>query len=287
MPLPRPALRLTAAGLLTAALTACGGARPYVSPVHQRGLDLNRKAAAAASEGQYDAAVNLYRQALEVSRSIENVEAMAANLLGLAAVQRSAGRRDESSKSLEEIMAAGPVAYPDGLRAEAALIKSLLFLDAGDRLQGGEWAGRAMALCRASSCGREGRIGNVMALAAIMGGDAAAARTLAQEALGKNRAAADLEESANSLRLMAQAEEAQGRFDDAAGHFGEAMVIDKKLGLPDKLAADLMGLGRSRLGLDSREEALAFFRRAFSVCRASGDKQGMEAAAAMIQRLAP
>jgi len=63
--------------------------------------------------------------------------------------------------------------------------------------------------------------------------------------------------------------------------------LDKETGAAEKIALDLMGLGRSLARQGKRNEAREYFQRAYLVSEGAGDTRAMEAAAAEIKRLAP
>jgi len=63
--------------------------------------------------------------------------------------------------------------------------------------------------------------------------------------------------------------------------------LDKETGAAEKIALDLMGLGRSLARQGKRKEAMDYFQRAYFVSEGTGDTRGMQDAAAEIKRLAP
>ena len=65
------------------------------------------------------------------------------------------------------------------------------------------------------------------------------------------------------------------------------MQLDKVSGAAEKIALDLMGLGRSLARQGKRKEALEYFQRAYFVSEGAGDAQAMNEAAAEIKKLAP
>jgi len=65
------------------------------------------------------------------------------------------------------------------------------------------------------------------------------------------------------------------------------LQLDKETGSAEKIALDLMGLGRSLARQGKRKEAVEYFQRAYFVSEGVGDTRGMEAAAAEINKLAP
>jgi len=65
------------------------------------------------------------------------------------------------------------------------------------------------------------------------------------------------------------------------------LQLDKETSSAEKIALDLIGLGRSLAQQGKRKEAMEYFQRAYFVSEGTGDTQAMEAAAAEIKKLAP
>ena len=157
----------------------------------------------------------------------------------------------------------------------------------GDSGAGAQWAGRALGLCRASRCPRQGAIVNLQARAAFLAGDFPAAAALAGRALPLNRAAGDDPELANSSRIVADAALADGRHATASRSYEEALRVDKRLGLEPKILLDLLGLGRAARAAGRTGEARSFFERARAAALAAKDERGMSEAATLIESLGP
>lgn len=299
----RPALRRAAprcrrfgaaAGLVgmlglvgTAGLPAgCGGARQVQrSAPLEREIELNRKATTAFERGHYETALAGYREALRISRAIEHIDGIAANLLDLAAVHRVGGSEAQAVLAVDEILADEKHAFAAPRRSAAAYLRALLFADAQDFPNASRLAADALALCRESACGNGGRIVNLQARVAYLAGDPAAALAAAQRALFLNREAQADEETANSLRIAADAHCKLGDLAEAAAGFAEALALDKKLGLAGKIRLDLMRLGDVAAGQARVEEARAYYRRAEDVSRGAADGRGLAEAADRLRGL--
>lgn len=182
---------------------------------------------------------------------------------------------------------APPLAYPGRWRAEAARLAGLLALDGGDTAAAIRWAARAFETCRAARCPDGGAIVNLQARAAFLAGDLEGAIRLAKKALPLNRAAKDEEETANSSRIIADAELGAGRHANAGRAFADALALDKKLGLETKIVLDLLGLGKAARGDGRTHEARGYFERARAVARASGDAKTAAEIDALIEQEAP
>ena len=157
----------------------------------------------AFERGRYEPALAGYREALRISRAIEHVDGIAANLLDLAAVYRVMGDRGNAALAVDEILSGGKLSFSPAQRSYAAYLRALLFMDEDALADASRLATQARALCREAACGSEGRIVNLQARIAFLAGDRAAALTAALEALALNREAKADEETANSLRIAA------------------------------------------------------------------------------------
>lgn len=194
----------------------------------------------------------------------------------------------EARAALEELLAeAPPLSYPGRWRAEAARLAGLLALDSGDTAAATLWAVRAFDICRAARCPGGGAIVNLQARAAFLAGDREGAIRLARKALPLNRAAKNEEETANSSRIIADAEMGAGRHANAGRAFATALALDKKLGLEAKIVLDLIGLGNAARGDGRTREARDYFERARTAARASGDAKTTAAIDALIGPEAP
>lgn len=267
-------------------LHGCGGSKQLNrSAPLEREIELNRRAATAFERGRHEQARDGYREALRISRAIEHVDGIAANLLGLAAVYRVMGDGESAALAADEILAGGKLPFSPAQRSAAAYLGALLFTDRNLLAEASRLAAQARALCRESACGNEGRIVNLQARIAFLGGDRAAALAAALEALALNRKAKADEETANSLRVAADVHSALGELAQAEEGYAEALVLDKKLGLAAKIRLDLLRLGDVAAGRGRGEDARVYYRRALDASRAAADEPGMTEAAARIQGL--
>jgi tetratricopeptide (TPR) repeat protein len=283
-------LRSLAALLLLAlaeAATGCGGApKRTPAPAFRLQEEQARAGRKAWAKGDLPAAIAAQERALLAARSVEDEEGIALRVLDLAALHRAAGEPAAAQAALAELLAEPPpLPYPGRLRAEAARLAGLLALDAGEPAAGTRWAQRAVELCEAARCGRKGAMVNLQARAAFLAGDREEAVRLAREALSLNRDARDDAERANSLRVVADGQLALGSASAAAEAYADALALDKKLGLEDKIVLDLLGLGRAAQGQGHAEEARGWFERARAAAGAAGDESGAAEAEALLETL--
>jgi tetratricopeptide (TPR) repeat protein len=278
---------LAGAVLLVVLIMGCrGGPKgPMLSGARARAVELNAGAEKAYERGDYERALFLYEEALRLSRSVENVDGTAINMVNLALVHRKLGNRAEAIGLVDELLEADHVSYSRERLSEAAEVRALLHIDGGKPDKARQWAGTAMSHCLGAGCAWRGRLHNLRARVALMDGDYGSALEDGGRGLDLNGKQGDRRETANSLRIIADAKTAAGRFDEAKIKYEKALEIDKELGLSGKIAADLMGLGNALHGLKRHEEALNYFRRALSVSESGGDEGGIAEAARMIEKL--
>jgi len=272
------------AACLLFAPVSCGGKQAYVSPSHISASELNQKAGTAFLRKDYMKALELYGEALRINRSMENSDGAAVGLINIAAVYREAGDRDNASEFLNKVLEEKDTGYAPVRLAGAAFLKALLFMDLGDAGKASDWTQKARAFCGKDACPLNGKLNNLDARIALARKDYAAADAYGNAGLKSNRDLDDPEETANSLRVLAETGTRSGRFMEARRRFEEALALDKSLGSGPKVRADLMGLGRLSLKQDNKPEALSFFRRALVVSESSGDGEGMLESSEMIRQ---
>jgi tetratricopeptide (TPR) repeat protein len=274
-------------GPLLLELAGCGGAPPRPRPAAlEREAGLAHKGVKAWTRGDAAQALLYQEQALATARSVEDADGIALHLLEIAAIRRETGDPDGARAALGELLAAAPpLPCPPQRRVEALTLASLLALEGGDRPEARRRAAEALALCRAARCATEGRVLNLTARIDIQAGDWAAAGRGAEEALGLLRDAGDSEELANAHRLAASAALGSGRPADAAARYEQALAIDTRLAVSDKIRADLLGLAAAERSRGRTESAAAYLHRARAVARAAGDEAGATEAEALLESL--
>jgi len=135
-----------------------------------------------------------------------------------------------------------------------------LYLQANDLAAGESWLGKAEV-----SCGDDwplrGVIANIHSAIVLGTGDAVSSLAWGERAAAANRNTSPLE-YANSLRLLAAANLALGQFENARSQLGEALDLDKSLGLPLKIREDLLLLARLHDALGQPQQAKRYQERA-------------------------
>jgi tetratricopeptide (TPR) repeat protein len=268
--------------LAAAFLVGCAGEPVARAPAkRQQAIEANNRAAAHFGRGDYEAAIAQYQAALELERSVENEDGIAANLINLSIAHQRRGDRAASRAAVAEILESPLLAWPPRRVAEAALRDAILKLDADDAGGAAGALGRARAACPAP-CALAGKLDNVEAQLAHARGEHDVALAAATRALSANRGRGDRDEAANSLRLAGAALLEKQDFQAAERSLAEALQIDKELAVPSRIYRDLALLGRCAAGRSDAGQARAYYARALAVARASRD----ERAVAEVTRLA-
>jgi len=264
-------------------LPACGTTPPAPSEKQLAGIALNNRAERAFKEGRLKKALSLYNEALSAGRSIEDNYGIAANLISLAAVHKRLGDHESAHRYLDEALDTTLIDFPPEKRAEAAFIKGILYLEAGQVADALKMADLALTPCSPSACKATGQAYNLKARLSLMDGDGARAEALARKALDVNKKFKNMEEAANSLRLIGDGALSSRQFTKAAESYSEALIIDKRLGISTKIASDLRGLGAVEFERGAYKDALAYFLRAHSVSLNGKDAEGRQKAGKMIR----
>ena len=256
-------------------LASCGGrgAPPFRSETLTREITLSGKAEKASRRGKHTRAIELTLESLRLSRTIENIDGTATNLINLAVLFRTVGEREKALRAAAAVLEATDVDYGSSRKAEAAYVTALLHLDTGNFEEAVDWAQRALAFCRDDRCTSEGKALNLMGRIAFLQGDYEGALGHASAALRANRSQAARREIANSLRILGEANTALTRHETAGPLLEEALSIDKDLGLSSKIARDLEALGDMEKGAGREADAERYYRRSRAVRGVETDRE--------------
>lgn len=282
----RLAATLPAAVLLSAALLAagCGSPAPRtVNAPHEAALATGQRAARALQRGQTTQALALYEQALAAADSVEDFDTGGAMLLNLALVHSRLNQPREAHQRVDRVLAA-PARYAGALQSQAAARKALLHLDAREGPQALQWADKAQAACD-SPCALAPVLAHVRGQVALDAGDAVQAAALATRAAELAAAGGQQVEQANAHRLLGRAQMQLRDHTAAAASLQRALDIDRALGLPDRIALDLLYAGDNEQRAGRRAEAIAFFERALQVSVAAGLAPSADAARQRLKAL--
>jgi tetratricopeptide (TPR) repeat protein len=253
--------------------SACGGGDSKkvseVPSAAMKAAELNRKGEAAYAKGDYELSYRYYREALRISRSIEDFPSIARNVVNTAAALRALGRPDDARSLLEGLVATEHIDIPAETGSEARYLLGLLVLDAGRVDEALSQTENALADC-GSSCPAFGRIHILRARVFLEKGETSTVLENASRGLSWSRKRGELREEANALRVMAHAHEYDGAYDEALRLYNDALAIDKAQALGLKVYHDLMGLARVTKAQGLRGRAVEYYQRAYSVAQGLG-----------------
>lgn len=248
-----------------------------------RAAAFEKKGSDAFGKGDFEAASAYYHDSLRLYRSVEHAEGVATELVNLAVVFRKTGQAENAQLALDEVIGKDEYKAFPMLQSKAAFVKSLLFIDAKDYDVAFEWANKSSAMCR-TDCPDEGKLLNLKARIHLLKGQYKEAETLGRKAVELNRGKNDLEETANSLRLIGEARLSLNDPDIALGFFNESLDIDKKLGLSSKISSDLISIGRVYCAKGMKKESVNYLKRAERVASASFDKDSLKTIEELMKR---
>jgi len=267
--------------LAAAALAlATGCSTPAVnrgSPAQARLGDAEGRAAALARSGDYAGAARYYGEALRIATSLENAEAIAANAINLSIVNQWLGRDAQARAALAAVLDAPRVNFSERRKIQAELRRAILELAGGNLGAAAVWAGEAERRCAQTSCEYDSTLLNVRAQIELESGRPAEAARLAQAALERSRGEAGRAEAANALRILGRSRIAAGEPNAALEPLRAALDIDRELGDPRKILADLAELARASAAAGDADGAHRYQERSVAVSRAMSDaKSGAE-----------
>ena len=266
-------MRLTA--VLLVLLAACATPKPSGESLAKSRLgEAETRAAALARSGDYAGAARHYGEALRLATALENADAIAANAINLSVVQQWLGRDAEARAALGAVLDDPRTPFSERRKLQAELRRAILDLSAGNVGAAAVWAAQADRRC-AGSCEYAATLLNVRAQVELESGKPADAARLAQSALERSRGSRA--ESANALRTLGRARLAQGTAASAIDALKQALELDRELGDPRKILADLNDLSRAAEAAGDARAASDYKERGIAVGRAMNDgKTGPE-----------
>ncbi len=272
---------LAALALLLVAGCAGQPAKSSTAARQEAALEANRKGETYVRHGELENAARSYSEALRLSQSLEDPEGIAANAINLSIVRQRQGRFSEARAALAAVLEQPNLRFSEARMTEASLRHALLDLDQNRFDAAGEWLTRAAKHCSAR-CALSAAIHNVSAQLALQAGRVEEAVSAARAAHEASRASGERAEQANALRLLGIAALRGGDFAAARPHLEQALEIDREIGAPRKIALDLLALGRAAGLAGEREAARGYYARALAVSEADRDSIGAAEARAML-----
>ena len=268
-----------------AVLSGCGSAPPAAnnaSLAQSRLAQAETRAAAQVKSGDYAAAARQYAEAVRIALTLENAEAIAANAINQSVVLQWLGRDADARAALAPVLDNTRIAFSERRKIQAELRRAILELATGNTGAAAVWAGQAENRCAQSRCEYAATLTNVRAQVELDRGNAAEAARLAQSVAGSG--GAPRAEIANALRTLGRAQQAQGQPAAALQPLRQALDIDRELGDPRKILADLSELARAAQGAGDAAAAGEYKERAQAVSRAMNEGRSVADMEALLRR---
>jgi tetratricopeptide (TPR) repeat protein len=253
------------------------------SPAQARLAETEARAAALARSGDYAGAARFYGEALRIATSLENADAIAANAINLSIVDQWLGRDAEARAALAAVLDQPRAAFSERRKTQAELRRAILEAASGNRGAAEVWALEAERRC-ARSCEYAAAILNVRAQLALDSGHTADATRLASAALERARGEPGRPEAANALRTLGRAHAAAGEPGRALEPLRQALEIDRTLGDPRKILADLTELARAADAAGDAQAARGYKERGLAVSRAISDGRSAAETEVLLRR---
>ncbi|WP_435627043.1 hypothetical protein [Candidatus Ferrigenium straubiae] len=239
-------------------LSGCASAPDTRSARHKQALEWASQGERAYLNGNMEQSGRYYEKALQLNTGIENGSGIAANLLSLAQLHLERGEYDRAGAKLQLILDNRDHLFAADARADAAARSAQVALLSKQPGKAAESAQQAQALCKAAACALEAAITNLQARAAFALGQTQASADLASRAADIADKTQQPVELANAKRLLGEMRLHLGAAAEAMPLLENALLLDKQLGLPKKIAADLHLLADTQDMLGRRVEAESY-----------------------------
>lgn len=244
---------------LLVVLAGCASQPDTRSLRHKQAMEWAAQGERAYLGGNLARSEQYYEKALQSNIGIENADGIAANLLSLAQLHIERGEYERAEAKLQLVLANKDGLFASGAQADAAARRAQLALLGKQPDKAAGFAQQAQALCQA--CASQAAIFNLRAQAAFALGQAQAAADLADQAAAAADKAQQFVELANAKRLLGAIRLHLKAAAEAVPPLDNALVLDKQLGLPRKIAEDLRLLADAHDMLGRRAEAEAYRSR--------------------------
>jgi len=255
-------------------LGACSSApQASLSPLALQALEAETQGAQRYDQGQFDLAIRSFELAQQLHRRVDDPAGVARNLTQQARSQLSAGRPQAALDALATVPSPGA----DLLQLQATI--ALGDVAKVERLM------PAVAQACPAACADHAALRVLQARWALSRAQPEQALAHAQAAVPLLQARQEHRELANAWRLSAQAHGQLGATALALQAANQALTLDRSLGLPERIAADWLLMGRLQHTSDP-QQARAAYARAKDVALAAG-LHGMVAQIDQIDQIAP
>ncbi len=252
--------------ILITTLSACFGTSPPVKPEIQiRSEKLIEQAIRAEQKNEITRAELLLEESFKLSAAVEDTPATVRALINIGRLNRL---HQQTTKARNAIDSALTMLTPEmEMYPEAAQEKALLELAAGNSASALSWAQKSVDTEKGAHLGRRlNLVGRVMIL---QGNDQDASKIL-DIALKQNIAVSNIEEHANSLRMLGIIARNDRKYTASEKILLEALTLDKNIAVSNKIALDLEELANTAKSDGKLKEAIGYLQRAYLVNSSSG-----------------
>jgi len=262
-------MRWLAASLIVLA-AGCGGKAPLTntSLAQSRLAEAETRAAALVKSGDFSGAARHYGEALRIATTLENADAIAANAINLSSCSSGSARTPRRAPRSPRCSTTRAPRSPSGASSRPNYVARSSSSPVANIGAAAIWAGQADRRCAATNCEYAATILNVRAQVEL---DSAMRRRprASRRRPPTARAAAPIRaENANALRTLGRARQAQAEPAAALASLRQALEIDREIGDPRKILADLAELARAADAAATRRPRKDYKERGLAVSRA-------------------
>jgi tetratricopeptide (TPR) repeat protein len=247
----------------TLSLVACSNS-PKVAPeprLRTLALSAETEGARLYARADYIGALNRFSEAQKLQQSLDDPMAVARNQLHQARTEFALGRTEAALQRATAITR-------EFLHVETLLFQAQANLALGRILTTNDQLTTLANVCDAN-CIQLGSLYLLQAHLALAEKRSNDALVLANKALPVLMEKQETTELANAHRLIARAQFALGNIPQALTAANAALVMDRQLGLPEKIARDWLLVGEIQLKTNAAQSQEAYMR-ALSVSKAAG-----------------
>lgn len=257
----------------------------FVSPARQQIIQLNESGQNAYQRGDFEGGIAQFQESLHLSRSVEDYEYITKNIIHLAALYRAKKDYATAQVILDGILDEPKLAFPAASRAEAHVLRSLIYLDLLDAASARTSATAALSACARQDCDNLAKVHNLLARLDVLAGSYEPALKHAREGQSLSASRGDLAEEANGYRLIGDALAGQREYDKSIESYLKALELDHKFGASSKVYMDLEALGRTYERKGAKERAVEYYRRALMVSRSTKNEPAIRNCVEALRRL--
>ncbi|MFQ5735266.1 MAG: tetratricopeptide repeat protein [Thermodesulfobacteriota bacterium] len=237
----------------------------------------SRDGAEAFASGARERALDKFREALRIDRSIDNRSGEMRDLVNIGRVYTALGRYVAAADFLNSAVRLGEVTKDEANLSEAYATFAKVEYLSGRTGPALDYMEESLQIDSRLGYKSGARL-NLLGYIYIDCGRHAQAREVLGTALRINTDAGDTLEQANSYRALGDTSVAGGDAEEAFDYYEKAYRLDASAGVPDKIAHDLRKLAELNLKTGRRIKALFLFERYYVVSSNSGSRSNtMEA----------